>query len=135
MKLQAFQVVQEDFEAQHPDDPGALRSTEKRIEYGNEMMSEDGWRFLCSEFDDKVSTPLFNKKGVSHEKQGLPLDLFQHPLIIKTFAVHISLTAPRQKIKNYELVDPPRAGVALAITAVSGHSATKLVHLPCILLG
>ena len=56
MKLQAFQAVQEDFEAQHPDDPEALRSTEKRMEYGKEMMSEDGWRFLCSEFDDDVST-------------------------------------------------------------------------------
>jgi hypothetical protein len=61
MKIQAFQMVQEDFEAKHHGEPDALRSTEKRIEYGKEMMSEDGWRFLCSEFDDEVSTPIFNK--------------------------------------------------------------------------
>ena len=59
------------------------------------------------------------------------MDLFQHPLILKTFSIHFSLTAPRQRIKNYELVDPPRAGVALAVTAVSG-SVTKLAYLPCL---
>lgn len=61
MKLQAFQAVQEDFEAHYSGDPEALRSTEKRMEYGKEMMSEDGWRYLCSEFDDNVSTPIFSK--------------------------------------------------------------------------
>ena len=62
MKLQAFQVVQEDFEAKHPGDPEALRHTKKRMEYGEEMMSEDGWRFLCSEFDDNVSIPIFCRR-------------------------------------------------------------------------
>jgi hypothetical protein len=58
MKIQAFQAVQEDFVSQHSDDPEILRNTEKRRKYGEEMMSESGWRFLCSEFDDKVSTPI-----------------------------------------------------------------------------
>ena len=49
-------MVQEDFEAKHSDDPDILRSTNKRMEYGEEMLSEDGWRFLCSEFDDNVSS-------------------------------------------------------------------------------
>jgi hypothetical protein len=69
MKLQAFQAVQEDFEAKHPDDPGALKNTEKRMKYGVEMMSEDGWRFLCSEFDNKVSILIFgNQVRVSHRR-------------------------------------------------------------------
>jgi hypothetical protein len=62
MKLLAFQVVQEDFEAQHPGDPAVLRSTEKRMKYGKKMMSDDGWRFLCSGLDDKVSTLIFSKQ-------------------------------------------------------------------------
>jgi hypothetical protein len=67
MKLQALQAVQEDFEAKHSSDLGVLRNAKKRMEYGEEMMSEDGWRFLCSEFDDDVSTPIFCKQ-VSHRR-------------------------------------------------------------------
>ena len=35
------------------------------MEYGKEMMSEDGWRYLCSEFDDNVSTSIFSKVNKS----------------------------------------------------------------------
>lgn len=59
MKLQAFQVVQEDFETQNPGDLGLPSSAKKRMEYGEEMMSEDGWRFLCSGPNNDVSRPDF----------------------------------------------------------------------------
>jgi hypothetical protein len=74
---------------------------------------------------------LFSKQ-VINKNQGAPLDLYQHPLIIKTFSVHFYLTTPKQKIKNYELPDPPKSGVALAIQAVSSF-ATNLAYLPCFL--
>ena len=58
--------------------------------------------------------------------------MYQNLLIIKTFSVHFYLTTPKQKIKNYELLNPPKAGVALAIQAVSGFTA-NLAYLQCFL--
>jgi hypothetical protein len=100
LKLQAFQAVQEDFEAQHPGEPEVLRSTEKRMEYGKEMMSEDGWRFLCSEFDNKVSTQYSVNKSLTREA-GIAVGL------ISTFAdnqdLFRSLFLNDTKAKNQEL--------------------------------
>lgn len=119
MKIQAFQVIQEDFQAQYKDDPDALRDVEKRKEYGKDMCTEEEWGFLYGQVDNEASTIIIWLIIHSHEKQGIPSDMYQGPLIIKTFAIHFNLTTPKEKIKGFE-VGNPKAGISLAIMAVGG---------------
>ena len=52
MKIQALQVIQEDFTAQHSDDPNALKNAKKRVEYGKDMCTKEEWKFQYGKIDD-----------------------------------------------------------------------------------
>jgi hypothetical protein len=47
-------------------------------------------------------------------------DIYQNDLIIKTFSVHYSFVTPTKTLRNFK-VAPPKASLALAITAVSNN--------------
>ena len=68
MKIQAFQVVQEDFAAQHPDDRDALQNAKKRIEYGKDMCTKEEWKFQYGQIDDDVSSMALARKRLIHKQ-------------------------------------------------------------------
>jgi hypothetical protein len=67
LKIQAFQSVQDDYLAQHVDDPDALENTEKRIQYGKYLCTEEEWVFLYGKIGHNIHTLPFHKRTNHNE--------------------------------------------------------------------
>ena len=55
MKTLGFDIVCEDFKSEHADNPDAMKSAKKRIEYGKYWCTQNDWKFLYGKIEDDVS--------------------------------------------------------------------------------
>lgn len=121
MKVLGFESVVEDFKSKHNDDPDAMKSAEKRIEYGKYWCAPNNWKFMYGKIKNDVSTFFFiDSYSRCGKLQGTLEEIYMGPLIIKIFVAHYNFMIPLKTVPNYD-VGVPIGGIALAVTAVSNN--------------
>jgi hypothetical protein len=124
--------VVDNFNAEHDDDPDAIKNAAKRVEYGKYWCAPSNWRFMYGRIEDDVMSIFLFIDTYSPRLQGALEDIYMGPLIIKTFAAHYNQTTPSKVVPNYD-VGVPIGSIALAVSAVSNNQ--NFVHMLNVSLG